>query len=28
MPGAAYLECWGSFTQVQCRRVDRGAGQG
>lgn len=28
MPGAAYLECWGAFTQVQCRRVDRGAGQG
>lgn len=27
MPGAAYLECWGAFTQVQCRRVDRGAGQ-
>jgi len=26
MPGAAYLECWGAFTQVQCRRVDRGAG--
>ncbi len=28
MPGAAYLECWGAFTIVQCRRVDRGAGQG
>jgi hypothetical protein len=27
MPGAAYLECWGAFTQVQCRQVDRGAGQ-
>jgi len=27
MPGAAYLECWGAFTQVQCRRVDRGAGE-
>ena len=27
MPGAAYLECWGAFTQVQCRRVDRAAGQ-
>lgn len=27
MPGAAYLECWGAFTQVQCRRVDRGAEQ-
>jgi hypothetical protein len=26
MPGAAYVECWGAFTQVQCRRVDRGAG--
>lgn len=26
MPGAAYIECWGAFTQVQCRRVDRGAG--
>jgi hypothetical protein len=26
MPGAAYLECWGAFTLVQCRRVDRGAG--
>ncbi len=23
MPGAAYVECWGAFTQVQCRRVDR-----
>lgn len=28
LPGAAYLECWGAFTLVQCRRVDRGAGQG
>ena len=28
MPGAAYLECWGAFTQGQCRQVDRGAGQG
>jgi hypothetical protein len=28
MPGAAYLECWGAFTLVQCRRVDRGAGEG
>jgi hypothetical protein len=27
MPGAAYLECWGAFTLVQCRTVDRGAGQ-
>lgn len=27
MPGAAYLECWGAFTQVQCRRVDRAAGE-
>jgi len=27
-PGAAYLECWGAFTIVQCRRVDRGSGQG
>lgn len=26
MPGAAYVECWGAFTQVQCRRVDRSAG--
>jgi hypothetical protein len=26
MPGSAYLECWGAFTQVQCRRVDRAAG--
>lgn len=26
MPGAAYIECWGAFTQVQCRRVDRGSG--
>lgn len=28
LPGAAYVECWGAFTQVQCRRVDRGAGEG
>lgn len=28
MPGAAYLECWGAFTLVQCRRVDRAAGEG
>ena len=28
MPGAAYLECWGAFTLVQCRRVDRGSGEG
>jgi hypothetical protein len=28
MPGAAYLECWGAFTLVQCRKVDRGAEQG
>lgn len=27
-PGSAYVECWGAFTLVQCRRVDRGAGQG
>lgn len=26
MPGAAYVECWGAFTQVQCRRVDRASG--
>jgi hypothetical protein len=26
MPGAAYVECWGAFTFVQCRRVDRAAG--
>lgn len=26
LPGAAYLECWGAFTLVQCRRVDRAAG--
>ena len=26
-PGAAYVECWGAFTLVQCRRVDRSAGQ-
>jgi hypothetical protein len=23
MPGAAYLECYGAFTLVQCRKVDR-----
>ena len=28
MPGSAYLECWGAFTLVQCRKVDRGAGEG
>jgi hypothetical protein len=27
-PGSAYLECWGAFTLVQCRRVDRTAGEG
>lgn len=27
LPGAAYLECWGAFTVVQCRRVDRASGQ-
>lgn len=27
LPGAAYLECWGAFTMVQCRAVDRAAGQ-
>jgi len=27
-PGAAYVECWGAFTLVQCRRVDRAAGEG
>ena len=27
MPGAAYLECYGAFTLVQCRKVDR-ASQG
>ena len=26
-PGTAYVECWGAFTLVQCRRVDRAAGQ-
>jgi hypothetical protein len=26
-PGAAYVECWGAFTLVQCRQVDRSAGQ-
>jgi hypothetical protein len=26
-PGSAYVECWGAFTLVQCRRVDRAAGQ-
>ncbi len=25
MPGAAYIECWGAFTQVRCQKVDRGA---
>lgn len=28
MPGSAYVECWGAFTLVQCRQVDRAAGQG
>ncbi len=28
MPGAAYVECWGAYTLVQCRKVDRAAGQG
>lgn len=27
-PGSAYVECWGAFTLVQCRQVDRAAGQG
>ena len=26
-PGSAYMECWGAFTLVQCRQVDRVAGQ-
>lgn len=26
-PGSAYIECWGAFTLVQCRQVDRAAGQ-
>ena len=26
-PGSAYIECWGAFTFVQCRQVDRAAGQ-
>ena len=26
-PGSAYMECWGAFTLVQCRRVDRASGQ-
>jgi hypothetical protein len=26
-PGAAYVECWGAFTFVQCRQVDRASGQ-
>lgn len=26
MPGSAYVECWGAFTQVQCRKVDRDSG--
>ena len=25
MPGAAYIECWGAFTQTRCQKVDRGA---
>jgi len=25
LPGAAYLECWGAYTIVQCRKVDRAA---
>lgn len=28
MPGAAYVECWGAFTLVQCRKVDRAAAAG
>ena len=28
LPGSAYMECWGAFTLVQCRRVDRGSGEG
>jgi hypothetical protein len=27
-PGAAYLECWGAYTLVQCREVDRSAAPG
>lgn len=27
MPGSSYLECWGAFTLVQCREVNR-ASQG
>jgi len=26
MPGAAYVECWGAFTMVQCSEVTPGAG--
>jgi hypothetical protein len=26
LPGAAYVECWGVYTFVQCRKVDRAAG--
>ena len=26
-PGSAYIECWGAYTLVQCRQVDRAAGQ-
>lgn len=26
-PGSAYVECWGAFTYVQCREVDRASGQ-
>ncbi len=25
MPGSAYIECYGAFTQVRCQKVDRGA---
>lgn len=25
MPGAAYLECWGAYTLVQCREARTGA---
>jgi len=27
-PGSAYVECWGAFTFVRCRQVDRAAGRG
>jgi hypothetical protein len=27
LPGSAYVECWGAFTRVVCRPVDRAAGQ-